>query len=99
MNNSISMRSIVVATRGQVSSNLGDEVAILDLEGGTYYGLDNVGARVWELIQEPRTVGEVHATILNEYDVDPQRCQTDIITLVQSLRGEGLVDILDEGSA
>jgi hypothetical protein len=49
-----SRHSIVVATKDQVSSDLGGEVAILDLKAGVYYGLDTVGARIWNLIQEPR---------------------------------------------
>jgi hypothetical protein len=50
MNRELSERSTVVAVRDQVSSDLGGEVAILDLTGGMYYGLDAVGARVWELV-------------------------------------------------
>jgi hypothetical protein len=99
MNDSLSKRSTVVATRGQISSDLGDEVAILDLEGGMYYGLDNAGARVWELIQEPRRVSEIHATIVDEYDVEPERCERDIVSLLQNLREEGLVEVLEEGNA
>jgi hypothetical protein len=52
----ISVDSTVMTAKDQVSSDLGDEVAILDLKGGTYYGLDAVGARIWNLIQKPRTV-------------------------------------------
>lgn len=46
---------------------------ILDLKGGAYYGLDAVGASVWSLIQEPKTLGEIRNVILEEYEVEPQR--------------------------
>lgn len=99
MDNSLSVHSTVVATKGQISSDLGDEVAILDLEGGMYYGLDNAGARVWELIQEPRKVEDVYTTIVKEYDVEPERCERDVVSLIQKLRDEGLAEVLDEGNA
>jgi Coenzyme PQQ synthesis protein D (PqqD) len=55
----VSLESTVVAAAEQVSSEIGEEVAILDLKAGTYYGLDAVGARIWELIQEPVTASRI----------------------------------------
>jgi len=87
----VSQRSTVVAAEDQVSSDLGGETAILDLKAGMYYGLDDVGARVWDLIQEPRDVGEVRDTLLEEYDVAPERCERDLLALLQRLADEGLI--------
>ena len=85
--------SSVVAAKDQVSSDLGGEVAILDLKSGTYYGLDNVGAHVWSLIQEPRTVVEIRDTIVSEYEVEPDRCERDLITLLQRLADKRLIEV------
>jgi hypothetical protein len=99
MRKGLSERSTVVAAKNQVSSDLGGEVAILNLKAGMYYGLDDVGARVWALIQRPKEVSEIQAIILNEYDVDPDRCERDITSLLQNLIGEGLVEVVDEAPA
>jgi hypothetical protein len=95
----ISLGSTVVAAEGQVSSEIGDEVAILDLTAGTYYGLDAVGARVWELVQGPKSVGEIRDILLEEYDVEPARCERDLLALLQRLAQEGLIRVRDEASA
>lgn len=95
MRETISVSSSVVAARNQVSSDLGGEVAILNVEGGKYYGLDAVGARVWSLIKEPKTVGEVRDILLSEYEVDRDRCESDLVSLLQELADEGLVEIRD----
>jgi hypothetical protein len=58
-----------------------------------YYGLDSVGARVWNLIQEPRTVKELRDILTSEYEVDTYRCERDLITLLQRLVDEGLVEV------
>ena len=97
MSSTVSARSTVVAAKDQVSSDLGGEVAILDLKAGEYYGLDELGARIWELIQEPRGVGEIRDVLVSEYDVQADRCERDVVTLLQSLVDEGLVEV--EGSA
>jgi hypothetical protein len=85
--------STVAAVKGQVSSDLGGEVAILNLEAGMYYGLDDVGARIWELAQEPATVKSLQARILEEYDVEPERGRREVFELLRELVEEGLLEI------
>jgi len=89
----VSGSSTVVAAKDQVSSDLGGEVAILDLKAGVYYGLDAVGARIWSFIQEPRTVNEIRDILLEEYDVEPERCERDLLVLLRRLADEGLVEV------
>ena len=88
----VSRDSTIVAAKDQVSSDLGGEVAILDLKAGVYYGLDAVGARIWSLIQEPRAVNEIRDILLEEYDVTFERCERDLIALLQRLADEGLIE-------
>ena len=89
----ISGSSIVVAARAQVSCDLEGEAAILHLDSGVYYGLDPVGARIWQLVQTPTSVSAVRAAILAEYDVDPGRCERDLLSLLRDLLRAGLVDV------
>lgn len=95
----ISRESIVVAVRDQVSTNLEDEAVILHLKDGIYYGLNPVGARIWNLIQEPRSVNQVRDIIVSEYEVDPQRCQEDLLKLLQEMSHRGLIEIRHEAAA
>ena len=91
----ISISSVVVAAKDQVSSDLGEEVAILDLKNGVYYGLDAVGARIWNLIQEPKAVNEIWDVLLDEYEVEPEQCERDLLTLLEKLVAENLVEARD----
>ncbi len=96
MKYAISSGSTVVAARDQVSSDLGgEEVGILDLKAGVYYGLDDVGARIWNLLQEPKSVSEIRDVLLEEYDVEADRCERDLLALLQRLADEGLVEVED----
>jgi len=86
-------RSVVVASKDQVSSELASEAVILDLKGGTYHGLNATGARIWTLLATPKSVGEIRDIILREYDVEPQRCERDLLCLLELLAAKGLVEV------
>ena len=96
MKRTLSWSSRVVAAKDQVSSDLGGEVAILHLEAGTYYGLNVVGARIWSLIQEPISVKEIRDVLVSEYEVEPDRCETDLIAVLGKLADEGLIEVKDD---
>jgi hypothetical protein len=93
MDGSLRTSSIVVVAKEQVSCPLGEESAILNLKNSVYYGLDSVGARVWTLLQQPRSVGELRDTLLSEYDVEARRCEQDLLALLETMRNEGLIEI------
>lgn len=64
-----------------------------------YYGLDAVGARIWSLVQTPRTFHDVRELILAAYEVDTERCERDLLALLESLLNAGLVEVRDETAA
>lgn len=99
MSLTISDRSVVVAAKDQVSCDLAGEAAILNIKNGVYYGLDPVGARIWNLVQEPRAVAEIQKAITNEYDVEPERCARDLVGLLEKLLAEGLIEVKDSTAA
>lgn len=76
-----------------VARMVGDEVVILDLDAGTYFGLDPVGARIWELIGEGLTLSNVRDRMLNEYDTQSDTLEQDILELIKALREESLVAV------
>ncbi|MGB6979159.1 MAG: PqqD family peptide modification chaperone [Candidatus Acidiferrales bacterium] len=93
MDASLSLHSIVVAAREQVSCPLGDEASILNLKNTVYYGLDPVGARVWTLLQQPRSVEQLRDTLLEDYEVESARCENDLLSLLEKMRDEGLIEV------
>ena len=76
-------------------ANFGNSVVAAGTVNGTYYGLDEVGARVWSLIQEPRSVAALRDAITDEYDVEPERCERDLLALLQELEAAELIEVRD----
>jgi hypothetical protein len=91
----ITLDSVIVASPDQVSCALEDEVAIVHVKEGVYYGLDPVGARIWELIRTPQRVRSIRDALLAEYQVEAERCESDLLQLLQDLRAAGLVAVSD----
>jgi len=96
MRQEINPGTVVAAIPDQVSSDLADEVIILELESGTYYGLDAVGARIWNHVQEPSTVHEIIDRLMAEYEVERQTCTEDVLALLREMRDEKLITVVDD---
>jgi hypothetical protein len=83
----------VVVTADQLSTRLGAEIVILGLRDSVYYGLSDVGARIWDLIQTPRTVDEILSALVAEYEVAAADAAAGLDRLLRELETRGLVAI------
>lgn len=92
----LSPETTVAASGDQVSSKVSDEEVILNLENGTYYGLNPVGARIWGLIQKPISVANVVEKLLEDYEVSQEQCLRDVIDLLSEMREEDLVEVVEQ---
>ena len=85
--------SRIALSKDQVSCDLAGEMAIVNLNNGVYYGLDPVGARVWNLLREPVTFEDLCGSLSHDYHVDGLRLEEDMRTFLAELADQGLVDI------
>ena len=74
---------------------LSGEAVILNVTTGKYYGLDEVGTRMWALLAEHGRLEPAYQALLAEYDVDEARLQQDLIELVDRLAANELVQVED----
>jgi hypothetical protein len=89
---SLPMSTTVVASEQQISCDVADEVVLLSVENGQYYGLNAVGASIWRLIQAPRTLDQIRDKLLDEYeDVSEETCTAEVIAFVTSMLALDLV--------
>jgi Coenzyme PQQ synthesis protein D (PqqD) len=85
------MTNVLGIVDDAVWTDLGDEVVILKLDAGIYFGLEQVGARIWREIAEGRTRDEIVKTVAAEYDASRDRVERDFDELVSDLSKEGLI--------
>lgn len=83
----------IVATDDQLATTVDDETVLLQTDTGTYYGFNDVGARVWEIVQDGATVIDVVETIVGEYDVERAECRRDVESILHEMETAELVRI------
>jgi hypothetical protein len=87
------LQSTVTIPADVMFREISGEAVLLSLQTGKYYGLDEVGARMWALLAELGCLEPAYRTLLDEYDVPPERLQTDLIQLVDKLAAQGLLQV------
>jgi len=73
--------------------DLGGEAVILNLKTGKYYGLDEVGTRMWSLLTHYGRVEPAYRALLEEYDVTEDRLQRDLLSFIDNMASHGLLEI------
>jgi len=84
------------APQDVMAREVGEETVILDLNSGTYYGLDPVGTRAWALLGEGRSLGAVCEQMEREFEVDRATLETDLTALVSELVSKGLLALAEK---
>ncbi len=95
-------RRRIAATPRQAACQLSGEAVVLHLDSGLYYGLDEVGAVIWERIcrrGETPSTQDLRDAILDAFEVDSSTCEQDLLELLGSLERAGLIEVRDEPAA
>ena len=79
-----------------LSSPLSGAIVMMNIESGNYFDLDGTGARIWSLIESPRTVGDLCDELMVEFDVDRETCLSQVIEFIGELSANNLVSTLGE---
>ncbi len=76
-----------------LAAKVGDELVMMSAAKGNYIGLSEVGARIWELIETPRTIESLCDALVAEYDVDPVTCRAEVESFLATLGQHNAVRI------
>lgn len=92
--NGLSLETTVVASPQQVSCEVANEAVLLSMRDGEYYGLNEVAASIWRLLQQPRTVLEIRDILLDEYsDIGPDECERAVLGFLGEMIALNLVEL------
>ena len=89
----LDLSAIVVASPEVLVQELDGEAVLLDLGSERYFGLDDVGTRMWQHLHEHRRLDRVCEELQKEYDVDEPTLRADVLQLVKELIEAGIVTI------
>lgn len=74
-----------------IATELDDEVVMMSIEQGEYYGLGDVGSQIWRILVEPTSVKTIIEHFVEQYEVSYDQCQDDINVFLVQLQQKGLI--------
>jgi hypothetical protein len=91
----ITSETIISRSESMLTNDLGDDIVMMDIDEGSYYGLASVSARIWELTETPVSIASICETLISEYDVPKDKCQQEVTNFVEDMLNRKIVQ-LDE---
>ena len=85
------MATLYVRSSAPLTADVDNEVVMLDPATSNYFGLEGVGARIWDLCEQPQSVESIVAVLLAEYDVDESTCSTEVASFLVELESANLL--------
>lgn len=74
-----------------IFTDFGVEMVMLSMEDSRYYGINEVGVRVWELMESPMIIAGIIDAICEEFDVSAQQCEQDLLAFLAQLQQKNMV--------
>ena len=87
----ICLDDIVERGADLVEAEIQDEVVVIKRDSGACYCLNEIGARVWNLLSRPTRISDVCTALMTEYRVETSVCERQVLDLLEELRAEGLI--------
>jgi hypothetical protein len=89
--------TIVQRNAGVLDAEVDGEAVMLSIDSGRYFGFDSVGTEIWRLVQEPRSIAQICAALLERYDAEPEVCTADVTRFVAGLVNVGTLRVVEPG--
>ncbi len=80
-----------IRNEGTLSSKLHDEQVMIDIEKGKYFSLNPVATRIWDILEHALSIDILCEKLLEEYDVEPEKCRSETIDYVKEMIKLGLI--------
>jgi len=83
--------SIIKKNHEILASDIDGETVMMSIENGKYYGMDEIGSRIWGLINGENTPATIIDKLLKEFDVSREECMTDVMDFLEELKKNELI--------
>jgi hypothetical protein len=89
----LSLEAVVVRPAEPLTASVDGELVMLDPRRSHYFAIDSIGSRVWELLEQPLSIGDLCSKLESEFDVTPETCRADVLAFLEELRQADLLDV------
>jgi hypothetical protein len=94
----IPIDAVLVRDSEPVAATVDEEIFMLSLRAGAYFGLNPIGSEIWTLLAKPRRLGDLCAMLSQMYEIDTETILRDTSGFLEALLARGLVRLVDPQS-
>jgi hypothetical protein len=91
--NEITLQSIISAKKEIVAADMDGDTVMMSVAAGKYYNLGTTGGAIWKMLESPVSVAAVISKLLDQYEVTQEQCETEVLSFLNSVNQEGLLEI------
>jgi hypothetical protein len=92
-NKRVLLNNTIAQAPGYIVSDMDGEKVMLCINKGRYYNLGEVGGKIWGIIDNSKPITEIIISLMSEYEIDQTECETQVVSFLNSLLDEGLIEI------
>jgi hypothetical protein len=93
MQTELSPETIVRRNPKLIANQMDGEIVMMSIDNGEYYGLDEIGSRIWELLETPVRISDLIASLTEEFEVEKDECYNDTLEFLGDLKEKQLLII------
>jgi hypothetical protein len=90
----IDMNTFIVRDNEMMFTSMDNEIVVLNMAQNNYVGLDEIGSRIWEMVQAPMRVGDLCHLLWQEYDASAEQIETGVLAFLAELKSEGMIRLV-----
>ena len=88
----LDLSTIIKQSTGIITQNLEEDTVMANIDSGRYFGVDSTAKFIWEQLATAITVENICKKVLEEYDIDTETCEREVLLFVQKLADENLLE-------
>jgi hypothetical protein len=92
---SVTIDSVLIQDKELTAATLDNDVVVLSIRAGAYFGFNRVATEIWSMLAEPCRVGKIFEQLAEQHDVDDEALARDVTPFLQTLVEQRLVRVID----
>jgi hypothetical protein len=94
-NERIDLSEVVVRSQEILASQIDGDVVMMNIDHGTYSGLDSIGSEIWDMLKSPLRVSEICDVLIQRYEVGRIQCERDVLAFLNDLASDESIKVVD----
>jgi len=89
----LTSETLIARNTGILANQVGNEVVMMDMEKGKYFGVNKTGSYIWQLLEQPATLGALCERLVTDFGISMEQCTAEVKAFVEQMQKENIIAI------